>query len=243
MNLSGRNVLITGAAVRVGAAMARAVAAAGANVIIHYGSSAKEAKALQEEIETGGRKAYLLKADLADPQAVARVIPQARKHGPLYALVNSASIFEDLDLGHTTRANWQRHMDINLTAPFLLSQAFAKAAAGRGKESARIVNILDWRALRPGADHLPYTVSKAALAALTQSLAATMAPKVLVNGIAFGSILPPSTGKTPKGLMKKVPAGRWAKLEEVGETLVFLLRGPAYITGEIIYLDGGRHLV
>jgi pteridine reductase len=70
-----------------------------------------------------------------------------------------------------------------------------------------------------------------------------MAPKVLVNGIAFGSILPPSTGKTPKGLMKKVPAGRWAKLEEVGETLVFLLRGPAYITGEIIYLDGGRHLV
>jgi pteridine reductase len=243
MQLSGKNVLITGAAVRVGAAMARAVAAAGANVVIHYGTSAKEAKDLQAEIQAAGRKAYLLKADLADPQAVARIIPQALKRGPLYALVNSASIFEDIDLAHTTRASWQRHLDVNLTTPFLLSQAFAKAASGRGKESARIVNILDWRALRPGADHLPYTVSKAALAALTQSLAAAMAPKVLVNGIAFGAILPPSTGRTPKRILKNVPVGRWAKLEEVGETLVFLLSGPAYITGEIIYLDGGRHLV
>lgn len=241
MDLSGKNVLITGAAVRVGAAMARAAAAAGANVIIHYGSSAKEAKALQKELSSAGSKAYLLKADLGDLKAAAGLIAKARKFGPLFALVNSASIFENLDLAHTNLKNWQGHLDINLTAPFLLSQAFGRA--WRGKEPARIVNILDWRALRPGPDHLPYTVSKAALAALTQSLAAAMAPKVLVNAIAFGAILPPSDGRKPTGILKNVPAKRWAKLEEVGETLLFLLTGPSYITGEIIYLDGGRHLV
>lgn len=244
MDLTGKNVLITGAAVRVGAAMARAVAAAGGNVLIHYGNSSNEAEALRAELQEQGRQAHLLKADLADLSNAASLITRAQKHGPLYALVNSAAIFENLDLQKTRLADWQRHLDINLTAPFLLSQAFHKAARAR-KTPARIVNILDWRALRPGADHLPYTVSKAALAALTQSLAAAMAPKVNVNGIAFGAILPPSDGakRSSRRILKDVPAGRLATLDEVGKTLLFLLAGPDYITGEIMYLDGGRHLV
>jgi pteridine reductase len=241
MDLKGKRVLITGAAVRVGRAMALAVAQAGADVLIHYGGSQKDAKSLKIEVEAMGVKAYLLQADLSKPSSVAGLISRAAKSGPLYALVNSASIFEKIDLETTTAKSWQRHMDINLAAPFLLSQAFWKQAK-KSRAKGRIVNILDWRALRPGTDHLPYTISKAALAALTQSLAIAMAPKVTVNGMAFGAILPPKGGAA-KGILDAVPAGRWAHLDEVGQTLLFLLTGPDYITGEIVHLDGGRHLV
>ena len=129
---------------------------------------------------------------------------------------------------------------VNLTAPFLLSQAFARTI-GREAEG-RIVNLLDWRAMRPGADHLPYTVSKAGLAALTQSLAIALAPNITVNGLALGAILAPGEG-APKRLLEQIPAGRWGALDEVGQALVFLLSGPAYVTGEILHVDGGRHLV
>lgn len=232
--------LITGAAVRVGRAMALEVAKAGAAVLIHYSASEKEAEKLLADIRALGRDAHLLQADLSKLEEAQELIPRALEHGPLYGLVNSAAIFENLKLEDTDLASWQRHMDINLSAPFLLSQAFWKA--GKEKEG-RIVNILDWRALRPGSDHLAYTMSKAALAALTKSLAIAMAPKITVNGIAFGAILPPADRKDTNAVLKNVPAGRWAELDEVGETLLFLLSGPSYITGEIIHLDGGRHLI
>jgi NAD(P)-dependent dehydrogenase (short-subunit alcohol dehydrogenase family) len=241
MELKGKRVLITGAAVRVGRAMALAVAQAGADVIIHYGDSHKEAKYLKAEVEALGVSAHLLQADLGKRAASAKLVERATQFGPLFALINSAAIFDKVDLESTNAETWQRHLDINLTAPFLISQAFWRHAK-KSRLAARIINILDWRALRPGTDHLPYTISKAALSALTQSLAIAMAPKVTVNGIAFGAILPPKGGAT-KGILDDVPAGRWAHLDEVGRTLLFLLTGPDYITGEIIHLDGGRHLV
>ena len=197
---------------------------------------------LKSELTTLGVEVHLLQADFSKPEQASDLIEQGLTFGPLFALVNSAAIFQKLDLETSNLQNWQLHLDINLTAPFLLSQAFWKAARQTGAEG-RIVNILDWRALRPGADHLPYTISKAALAALTQSLAIAMAPKVTVNGLAFGAILPPTDGGKTEGILKQVPAGRWAELDEVGQTLLFLLTGPQYISGEIIYLDGGRHLV
>jgi pteridine reductase len=135
--------------------------------------------------------------------------------------------------------DWQKHMAINMTAPFLLSQSFAKQAS----EGARIVNILDWRALRPGSDHFPYTISKAALAAMTQSLAIALSPRIIVNGLALGAILPPADGKAKADIIKNVPARRWAQEDEIEQALLFLLTCPSYITGEIIHLDGGRHLV
>ena len=110
-------------------------------------------------------------------------------------------------------------------------------------ETGRIINLLDWRALRPGADHLPYTISKAGLVALTRSLAQALAPRISVNGLALGAILPPESGPAPGNILERVPAGRWADLHEVGQAAVFLLDGPSYITGEIIHIDGGRHLV
>ncbi|HAD05618.1 MAG TPA: hypothetical protein DCE76_00485, partial [Anaerolineaceae bacterium] len=139
-----------------------------------------------------------------------------------------------------TTGEWQRHMNINLTAPFLLSQAFARQLNG---EEGCIVNILDWRALRPADDHLPYTISKAALAALTRSLAVALAPSITVNGIALGAILPPADGGDAESAIRDVPAGRWARAEEVGRALIFLLEGASYTTGEILHVDGGRHLI
>lgn len=186
-----------------------------------------------------GHRAWVIEADLNEPAQAGNLITLINESTPLYGLVNSAAIFGSLSLESTSPEDWQKHLQINLTAPFLLSQAFAKQAP----DDARIVNILDWRALRPGADHFPYTISKAALAAMTRSLAVALAPKVIVNGLALGAILPPSDGKARADIIKNVPAGRWAEEEEVEQALIFALTCPAYITGEIIHVDGGRHLV
>ena len=241
MSLDGKSVLITGAARRVGRVLALAVAAAGGDLILHFSQSQPEAESARDQVIALGRRAVILQADLDDPQQAADLIPRALEHGPLFALVNNASIFEPLTWEDTTLESWERHLRVNLTAPFLLSQAFARSlpqdAAGR------IVNLLDWRALRPAADHLPYTISKAALAALTHSLAAALAPRVTVNGLALGAILPPSDGAAVNTILEKVPAQRWAELDEVAQALLFLLDGPAYLTGDILYLDGGRHLI
>ena len=240
-SLNGKTVLITGAARRVGRSLALAVAHAGADVLIHFGRSQAEAESLQQEIHAFGRQAHLIQADLADPDAVQWLFKDAAALGPVHGLVNNASIFEPLDWKNTGLEDWNRHLAVNLTAPFLLCQAFARSLPA--SMSGRIVNLLDWRALRPGPDHLPYTISKAALAALTQSLAAALAPRITVNGLALGAILPPDDGGNTSDLLQSFPARRWASLEEVDEALLFLLGGPTFVTGEIIHVDGGRHLV
>lgn len=237
--LNEKTILVTGGAKRVGKIFALACAQAGADVVIHHGQSVEEAEITREEIARLGRRAWIITADLNDPAQAGNLIPLINQSTPLHGLVNSAAIFESLTLESTSLDAWQKHLQINLTAPFLLSQAFARQAA----DGARIVNILDWRALRPGADHFPYTISKAALAAMTRSLAVALAPKVIVNGLALGAILPPSDGKARPDIIKNVPAGRWAERQEVEQALLFALTCPAYITGEIIHVDGGRHLV
>lgn len=240
-SLEGKRVLITGSARRIGRSIALALARTGADLVIHYGTSLAEAESLQNEIETIGSKAELIHADLNDQLAVAEIIPQALFTGPLYGLVNNASIFEPLDWKSTRIEDWNRNLMVNLTAPFLLCQAFAQSIPPGN--SGRIINMLDWRALRPGSDHLPYTISKAALAALTQSLAQALAPQITVNGLALGAILPPAENPDTSWVSRVVPAKRWANLEEVNQAALFLLAGPDYITGEILHVDGGMHLV
>ena len=187
--LNGKTILVTGGAKRVGKIFALACARSGADVVIHHGHSAEEAEATRAEIMAWGSRVWIVEADLNDPAQAGNLIPLINESTPLHGLVNSAAIFESLSLETTSLGDWQKYLQINLTAPFLLSQAFARQAPKDG----RIVNILDWRALRPGADHFPYTISKAALAAMTQSLAVALAPKVIVNGLALGAILPPLT--------------------------------------------------
>jgi NAD(P)-dependent dehydrogenase (short-subunit alcohol dehydrogenase family) len=241
MQLEGKTFLITGGAHRLGRAMALSLAAHGADVVVHYNRSGHDAAEVIDEISKEGHRAWALQADLADPAQAADLIPRAFELVPLDGLVNSAALFADLHLADTRLADWQEHLAVNLTAPFLLTQSFA--ALLPAERSGAVVNLLDWRALRPGADHLPYTVSKAALAALTSSLAVALAPRIRVNGLVLGAILPPSDGASTASLLASVPAGRWGTLDEVGDALAFLLAGPAYVTGELLYLDGGRHLV
>jgi NAD(P)-dependent dehydrogenase (short-subunit alcohol dehydrogenase family) len=240
--LNGKTILITGAAKRLGRLFALACAHAGADIVIHHGNSQEEAVQVKDEVEALGQQAWVLASDFGKPAEVTKLISLANEFSPLYALVNSAAIFESLSFGETTYEEWERHMNINLTAPFLLSQAFAKQIAET--EQGRIVNILDWRALRPSADHFPYTISKSALAALTQSLAVALAPRITVNGLALGAILPPvENPSASEKIIEGVPAKRWSEAGEVEEALIFLLAGPTYITGEIIHVDGGRHLI
>ena len=236
--LDGKTVLVTGGARRVGRLFALACGRAGANVIIHHGNSAREALDVQNEIASLGPRAWVLPSDLSNADEVSRLISRANEFSPLYALVNSAAIFEPLSFQDTKLEDWERHIAINLTAPFLLSQAFAKHTS-----YGRIVNILDWRAFRPGADHFPYTVTKSALAAMTKSLAVALAPNITVNGLALGAILPPANESASEKIIEQVPAKRWVEAGEVEDALIFLLSGPAYITGEIIHVDGGRHLI
>lgn len=259
MTLAGKTILITGAARRIGRYLALTVASAGADVVLHHSNSPGEADQTAAEIEGLGRRVWVLQADFARPAEAEGLVARAAALSPLYAIVNNAAIFDPLNLAQTTLADWQRTLDINLTAPFLLSRDFG-ASLPKGENAdavahtvGRIVNIIDWRALRPGGDHFSYTISKAGLAAMTRSLAISLAPNITVNALALGAILPPSdlTAANPgepdslerSPLLRQVPAGRWAELDEVGQALLFLLDGPAYITGEIIHLDGGRHLV
>ncbi len=275
MSLEGKTILVTGAARRIGRHLALTAAAAGADVVLHHAHSDAEVIQVAAEIEKMGRRAWVLQADFAHPEEAQYLIAQAAALSPLYALVNNGAIFEPLSLAQTTLDDWQRTLNINLTAPFLLSREFA--AHLPAKAEGRIVNILDWRALRPREDHFAYTISKAALAAMTRSMAVALAPNITVNGLALGAILPPSVGATgnvggwrsanhsatgsggaigsgggwrsanhsaaTEKVLEQVPARRWAALDEVGQAMLFLLDGPSYITGEIIHLDGGRHLV
>jgi NAD(P)-dependent dehydrogenase (short-subunit alcohol dehydrogenase family) len=241
MDISGKKILITGAGKRIGRSLALKLAQQGAIILLHYGSSKDEAEKTAADIRAFNGKAEVLQADLNDSQQIFRLMAIANDGDPLEAIVNNAAIFEPLDWRNTDLAAWNRHLSINLTAPFLISQAFAKNLPV--EKEGKIVNILDWRALRPGADHFPYTISKAGLAALTRSLAQALAPRITVNGLALGAILPPNDGTDADNVTQLVPAERWAELEEVNQALLFLLTGPSYITGEILHVDGGRHLV
>lgn len=231
-------VLITGAARRIGRSMALAVASAGDNIALHYNTSEKEALSLKATIEGLGRKVILVKGDLSKEAEVESIIPTILEQGRLKALINNASIFEPFSLYSADASKWNHNLMVNLTAPYLLSRAFALEVK-RGV----IINILDWRALRTDAEHLPYSVSKGALHALTLNLASALAPAIRVNGIALGAILPPEGRGISSDPLMRVPLKRWGTLEEVNETLLFLLNGPPYITGEVLHLDGGRHLV
>jgi pteridine reductase len=236
-----KTVLITGAAKRIGAALAKGLADCGYDIVLHYGSSEKEASIVCQEIQNAGQNCYLIQMNLADEDAAEQIFDELRKKSiHVDAIIHNASIFEDIDFMHTTSVQWQHTMQVNLSTPVMMNQAFVKQVeGGQGK----IIHLLDWRALRPGKDHFSYTISKAALASVTKSLAISLAPEIQVNGIAFGAILQPSDGGDTSDILKDVPMKRWAELGEVFSTVLFLLEGPSYITGEVIHLDGGRHLV
>ena len=175
--LHAKTVLITGAARRLGRLFALACAHAGADIVIHHGHSDADAESLRHEITGLGRQAWVFQADLNDSSQTQNLIPLINRSTPIHFLINNAAIFESVSFDSSSLEAWNCHIAINLTAPLIISQAFAHQA----EDGARIINILDWRALRPGADHFPYTISKSALAALTISMAIALAPKIIVK--------------------------------------------------------------
>lgn len=232
--------MITGGARRLGKIMALAAASSGADVIIHHAHSIVEAENTASQIRAMDRKAYILDADLSDTTAAQKLIQSAFELAPVTALINNAAIFTPVGFAEASLSDWNEHLQINLTAPFLLSQIFAQKF--QSHEPGRIINIVDWRALRPGKDHFPYTISKAALVSMTHAMALTLAPRIMVNAIALGAILPPEGQDFSPSLIKNVPMQRWANLDELEDLIAWLLSAPAYLTGEVIHLDGGRHL-
>ena len=242
MQLDGKVAIVTGGAVRLGKALALALAKQGVRLVIHYGSSAGPAQETVAEIKAMGSDALVIQADLSQSGQAPSIVEHAAAHfGQADILVNSAAIFGPGNWDDTTEANWDRHFAINLKSPFFLSQAFA---AHVGPERAgHIINIADWRGVRPGPDHVAYTLTKAALIAMTKSLALALAPNIQVNAIAPGMILPPP-GEDPSYLERKagkIPAQRVGSPEETAKALIFLLHSD-FVTGDLIFVTGGEHL-
>lgn len=234
--------LVTGGAKRIGGAIARDLASAGWAVAIHYGKSGDEAEALATEIRKGGGRAAALGADLSRESEVETLLPRAAAElGPLSLLVNNASVFEMDKIDTATRQSWDRHIETNLRAPLVLSQALARQLPD-GSEG-NIVNLLDQRVWKLTPFFLSYTVAKSGLWTLTQTLALALAPRIRVNGIGPGPTLPSARQSEEqfRRQQEALPLRRGATPEEIARALRFILAAPSF-TGQMIALDGGEHL-
>ncbi len=240
--MSGRNALVTGGARRIGRTIALTLAAHGWDVAVHYGGSRDDAEALVAEITQHERRAVALTADLTREAEVAGLVPRAIEAiGPLTLLVNNASAFERDDAMTVTRASWDRHIETNLRAPFVLMQDFARQLPVDADGS--VVNILDERVWNLTPYFVSYTVSKAGLWTLTQTMALALAPRIRVNGIGPGPTLP-SPRQSDEQFRRQVdvlPLRRGTTPDEIARAVMFILESPA-MTGQMIALDGGQHL-
>jgi NAD(P)-dependent dehydrogenase (short-subunit alcohol dehydrogenase family) len=237
-----RAALVTGGAQRIGQAVALALAAAGFDVAIHFHTSRSAAAETCARIEALGRRAVLLQADLAIEAEVATLVARAAEAlGPVGLLVNNASRFERDEWDDATRESWDAHIEPNLRAPFVLIQAFARAlpAAAEGV----VVNMIDQRVWSLTPHFVSYTISKAGLWALTQTMALALAPRIRVNAIGPGPTLP-SPRQTEEQFARQaasVPLGHGSNPAEMAATVMAILGLPA-MTGQMIALDGGQHL-
>ena len=224
-------ILVTGGAKRLGAAMARALVAAGFPVIIHAHRSGPEARALAAELGARG-----VLGDLADPAVPARLVAEA---GPLAGLINNASRFVFDTVTSTTAEQLAAHMGPNLIAPVLLAQAFA----AQQPEQGVIINMLDQKLSNLNPDFFSYTLSKAALAAATEMMALSLAPNIRVCGIAPGLTLPgpKQTAEKFERAWRENPLRRGASPEDIARAVLFILQTPS-LTGTVITVDGGEHL-
>ena len=237
--------LITGAARRIGATLARCLHAAGYDLALHYRSSRAELDALIAELEAARAGSTLaLQADFGDVEKLGGLVSAAADHyGRLDALINNASAFYPTPLATATAQQWDELFAANVRAPFFLAQAAAPRLAARG---GAIVNIIDIYAEQPLPQHSVYCMSKAALTMMTKSLARDLGPDVRVNGVAPGAVLWPDTGKAyadREAMIERTPLKRMGTPEDVASAVLWLVRDARFVTGEIVRVDGGRHLV
>src|ERR1700690_2752627 len=243
MSSQPKTVLITGAAKRLGRAIALDLARNGWDIALHYNSSEQAARETASLIRDAGRRVSLLVADLAQEAEVAALVGRANTElGPLSALVNSASIFENDDWQSASRNSWDHHMEVNLRAPFVLSQHFAgQLPAGA---SGAIVNIIDQRVLKPTPQFVSYSLSKAGLYWLNTTLAQALGPRIRVNAVAPGpTIINARQSESDfRRQREATPLGGGAEPQDVCDAVRFLL-GAKSVTGEMIAVDGGQHLI
>ena len=242
--MHGRWALITGAAKRIGAVIARTLHTAGANVAIHYHSSAADAERLVAELnEQRADSAIALQADLRSIEAIhALVESMTAVTGRLDVLVNNASTFYPTPLGTITEEHWDDLINANLKAPLFLSQAAVEhLRAAQGV----IINIVDVHSTRPLRHHVVYGPAKAGLAMLTRSLAKDLGPDIRVNGVSPGAILWPEEGlpeQTQKSIIREIALKRVGAPEDIAGAVLYLARDATYVTGQVLAVDGGRSI-
>lgn len=238
--LAGQVALVTGAARRLGRAVTRALSGRGAGVVIHYGGSRAEAEALAEELRGKQQEAWTVQADLADPEQAESLAARAiEAAGRLDILVNNASIFEPDTLAKVRFEEVMKNAAVNAWAPFVLSRSFAERV-----ERGGIVNFLDTRILGGDERHVSYILSKHLLAVLTRMTALAFAPKVRVNAVAPGLILPPPGEDESylERLAERVPLKRHGGERDIVEAVLYLVQAE-FVTGQVLFVDGGRHVM
>jgi len=237
--LDGKIALVTGAARRLGRGVALALARAGADVLVHYRDSSDDAAETARQVALAGRHAWTIPADLADGDQADSLLPRAiAQAGPVDILVNNASVFPSNTVLDFSRDDLLDTVGVNATAPLMLSRAFA--AQGRPGE---IVNLLDCRIVDYDHSHAAYQLSKRMLFSITRMLALELAPDIRVNAVAPGLILPPA-GADDDYLAARAhtnPLGRVGRVENVQDAVLFLLQCD-FVTGQVLYVDGGRHM-
>jgi NAD(P)-dependent dehydrogenase (short-subunit alcohol dehydrogenase family) len=237
-----RAALVTGAGKRIGRAIALALADAGFSVAVHASTSMADAEQTAADIRARGVAAVVLRAELGNEAEVSRLMPDAQAAlGPLGVLVNNASTFERDEWHDATRESWDRHIEPNLRAPFVLIQAFARALPDEAQ--GVVINMLDERVWSLTGHFMSYTLSKAGLWALTQTMALALAPRIRVNGIGPGPAVP-SPRQTAEQFARQaasVPLGHGTSPEEVARAALTLLALPS-MTGQMLALDGGQHM-
>ena len=238
-----KTAFVTGAAKRLGRAIALDLAGAGWNIALHYHGSEDDARQTADEARQSGVKVALLSADLADESQTAALTDRARAElGPLTALINNASLFENDDWQSASRASWDAHMEINLRAPLVLSQAFARQLPPDAHGS--IINIIDQRVLKPTPQFLSYSLSKAGLYWLTTTMAQGMGPRIRVNAVGPGPTIRNERQSEADFARQREATilGRGAEPKDVCAAIRYLLGAPA-VTGQMIAADGGQHLI
>lgn len=241
-NTAPGTALVTGAAHRIGQAIASGLAADGWAVAIHYHRSRDGAESLADDINGKGGRAVAVAADLTDESQTAALVGKAAKAlGPVTCLVNNASVFESDDVASATRESWDAHLETNLRAPFVLTQCFARQLPK--EKTGNVINLLDQRVANLTPHFLSYTLSKSGLWSLTRTLALALAPRIRVNGIAPGPVLPSARQSAEQfaGQCAATPLGRAITPEEIYAGVRFILQAEA-MTGQMIALDSGQHL-